>query len=140
MLSRIGIETAVDAMPQNVFFSRASKLEFSLMLVGWGSGTGEASSPLKSLLATFDPKKGWGPSNRGRYSNPELDKLLDQALRTVDTKQREKYLQEATEAGINDLGIIPLHYEVSTWAVKKGLAYKANTNQYTLANWVTKAN
>jgi hypothetical protein len=24
--------------------------------------------------------------------------------------------------------------------VKKGLAYKANTNQYTLANWVTKAN
>jgi peptide/nickel transport system substrate-binding protein len=140
MLSRIGIETSVDAMPSNVFFSRGSKLEFSLMLVGWGSGTGEASSPLKSLLATFDPKKGWGPSNRGRYSNPELDKLLDQALRTVDAKQREKYLQEATEVGMKDLGIIPLHYEVSTWAVKKGLAYKANTNQYTLATWVTKAN
>ena len=36
-------------MPKNVFFSRASKggpdntPEFSFLLVGWGSGTGEAS-------------------------------------------------------------------------------------------------
>jgi peptide/nickel transport system substrate-binding protein len=133
MLSRIGIDTAVDAMPQNVFFSRASKLEFSLMLVGWGSGTGEASSPLKSLLATYDPAKGWGPSNRGRYSNPKLDELLGQALRTIDDGAREKLLQQATEVGINDLGIIPLHYEVSTWGMKKGLTYTANTNQFTLA-------
>jgi peptide/nickel transport system substrate-binding protein len=132
MLSRAGIETAVDAMPQNVFFSRASKLEFSLMLVGWGSGTGEASSPLKSLLATYDPAKGWGPSNRGRYSNPKLDELLGEALKTIDDGKREKLLQQATEVGINDLGIIPLHYEVSTWGMKKGLTYTGNTNQFTL--------
>jgi peptide/nickel transport system substrate-binding protein len=133
MFSRIGIETKVDAMPQSVFFPRASKLEFSVMLVGWGSGTGEASSPLKSLLATYDPSKGWGPSNRGRYSNPKLDALLDEALRTIDSAKREKLLQEATEVGIGDLGIIPLHYEVSTWALRKGLTYVANTNQYTFA-------
>jgi peptide/nickel transport system substrate-binding protein len=138
MLTRIGIETKVETMPSNIFFSRGSKLEFSLMLVGWGSGTGEASSPLKSLLATYDKTKGWGPSNRGRYSNPKLDAALAEALHTVDDAKREKLLQEATEIGINDLGIIPLHYEVSTWASKKGLVYKANTNQHTLAFWVTK--
>lgn len=132
MLSRAGIDTAVDAMPKSVFFSRASKLEFSLMLVGWGSGTGEASSPLKSLLATYDPAKGWGPSNRGRYSNPKLDELLGEALKTIDDGKREKLLQQATEVGINDLGIIPLHYEVSTWGMRKGLAYTGNTNQFTL--------
>jgi peptide/nickel transport system substrate-binding protein len=138
MLTRIGIETKVETMPSNIFFSRGSKLDFSLMLVGWGSGTGEASSPLKSLLATYDKTKGWGPSNRGRYSNPKLDEKLAEALHTVDDAKREKLLQEATEIGINDLGIIPLHYEVSTWASKKGLVYKANTNQHTLAFWVTK--
>jgi peptide/nickel transport system substrate-binding protein len=138
MLTRIGIETKVETMPANIFFSRGSKLEFSLMLVGWGSGTGEASSPLKSLLATFDPKKGWGPSNRGRYSNPKLDAALDEALRTVDDGAREKLLQQATEIGINDLGIVPLHYEVSTWASKKGYTYKANTNQHTVAFWLKK--
>jgi peptide/nickel transport system substrate-binding protein len=133
MLTRIGIDTSVEAMPQAVFFSRAAKLEFSLMLVGWGSGTGEASSPLKSLLATYDVAKGTGVFNRGRYSNPELDALLERALATIDDAQRETLLRQATEIGIRDLGIIPLHYEVSTWALRKGLAFKANTTQSTLA-------
>ncbi len=133
MLSRVGIDTKVETMPQNIFFSRASKYEFSLLLVGWGSSTGEASSPLKSLLATVSKEKGLGPSNRGRYSNPELDKLLEQALSTIDPPKREALLQQATEVGIKDLGIIPLHYEVSTWGMRKGLAFLANSSQYTLA-------
>jgi peptide/nickel transport system substrate-binding protein len=133
MLSRVGIDTKVETMPQNIFFSRASKYEFSLMLVGWGSSTGEASSPLKSLLATVSKEKGLGPSNRGRYSNPELDKLLGEALATIDPPQRETLLQQATEVGIKDLGIIPLHYEVSTWGMRKGQSFDANSSQYTLA-------
>ncbi len=136
MLTRAGIDTKVEAMPSNVFFSRSSKLEFSFMLVGWGSGTGETSSPLKSLLATFDPKKGWGPSNRGRYSNPRMDTVLEKALMTVDDKAREKLLAEASEIGIGDLGIIPLHYQINTWAMKKGLTYPARTDEYTLAQEV----
>ena len=30
-------------------------------------------------------------------------------------------------------GLVPLHYEVSTWAMRKGLAYKARADQYTFA-------
>src|SRR5262245_16441311 len=44
MLSRVGIQTRVDAMPSSVFFSRGSRLEFSFLLVGWGADTMEASS------------------------------------------------------------------------------------------------
>src|SRR6202022_82593 len=76
MLSRVGIATKGGPMPQNAFFSRASKPEFSLILAGWGSGTGEASSPLKSLLATYSTHQGMGASNRGRYSHPKLDAQL----------------------------------------------------------------
>jgi len=92
MLARIGIQARMDAMPSSVFFSRGSKLEFSLMLVGWGAETMEASSPLKALLATFNNSKGTGAANRGRYSNPKLDTVLDQALATVNDAQREKLL------------------------------------------------
>src|SRR5690606_17172852 len=80
MLTRVGIQTKVEAMPANVYFSRGSKLEFSFLLVGWGSDTGEVSSPLKSLLATYSKEKGMGSANRGRYSNPKMDKLLEQGL------------------------------------------------------------
>jgi peptide/nickel transport system substrate-binding protein len=144
MLSRIGIDTQVVTMTSSVFFREASTgspekgPKFSFILVGWGSATGETSSPLKSLLATFDREKGMGPSNRGRYSNAEVDKLIHQALATVDDKKRQELLARATEIAIEDVGIIPLHYQVNTWALRRGFAYKARTDEFTLAMGVTK--
>lgn len=144
MTSRIGIKTSVETMPRSVYFGRASKggpnntPEFSFILVGWGAGSGEASSPLKSLIHTHDKDKGFGSSNRGRYSNPEVDAMIEDALSTVDDEKRQDLLAKATEMAINDAAIIPLHYQVNTWAAKKGLTYKARTDEYTLAVGVTK--
>ena len=144
MLTRIGIKTTVETMPRSVYFKRASRggpdktPEFSFILVGWGAGSGEASSPLRSLIATHTPDKGWGASNRGRYSNPEVDALVEKALATVEDPTRAKLLAEATEIAINDGAIIPLHYQVNTWAAKKGLKYIARTDEATLAMGVVK--
>jgi peptide/nickel transport system substrate-binding protein len=146
MLTRNGIDTQVVTMTQGVFFREASTgspdkgPKFSFILVGWGSGTGEASSPLKSLLATFSREKGMGPSNRGRYSNPEVDKLIDDALATVDDAKRQDLLARATEVAIEDVGIIPLHYQVNTWAMRKGFSYKPRTDERTLAGDIARAN
>ena len=140
MLTAIGIKTTPDTMPKSVYFKRAKNKgpkkppEFSFILVGWGSGTGEASSPLKSLLHTYDKSQGFGASNRGRHSDAEVDKLIEDALATVDDAQRQKLLQMATELGIGrNQGIIPLHYQVNTWAGRKGLTYTARTDERTVA-------
>jgi len=144
MLTRIGIKTKVETMPRSVYFGRASSggpndtPEFSFILVGWGAGSGEASSPLKSLIATRTPEKGWGSSNRGRYSNAEFDELLTTALSTVDDSMRQDLLAKATEMAIEDVAIIPTHYQVSTWGSRKGLSYVARTDEYTLAIGVEK--
>jgi peptide/nickel transport system substrate-binding protein len=142
MFTRIGVETKVETMPPAVFFSRASagsggNPEFSFILVGWGSGTGEVSSPLKSLVATFDKVKGMGTANRGRYSNPELDKVIDQALATVDDEKRGALLAKASEIAINDVGVIVSHYQLNTWATRKGLKYEPRTDEYTIAQGVS---
>jgi len=145
MLTRIGVKTTVETMTKAVYFSRASsggadkQPEFSFILVGWGSGTGEASSPLKSLLHTYDKEGGFGASNRGRHSDAMVDKLIEDALATVDDAKREKLLQQATERAIGELqGIIPTHYQVNTWAGRKGLSYIARTDEATLAMGVFK--
>ncbi len=131
--SRIGIDTKVETLPANVYFTRATKLEFGYMLLGWGTESGEQGSAMRSLLATHDPAKGMGVNNRGRYSNPAFDKVLSDALVTMDDKKRETMIQNAAEIVMGDTGLIPLHYEVSTWAATKGLKYTARTDQYTLA-------
>jgi peptide/nickel transport system substrate-binding protein len=138
MLTRVGIETSVETMPRSVYFKRASSgadglPEFSLILVGWGAGSGEASSPLRSLIATHDPEKGMGASNRGRHSDPKVDALIDEALQTVDTEKRRQLLARATEIAIGEnYAIIPIHYQVNAWAARDGIEYTPRTDEYTL--------
>lgn len=143
MLTRIGLKMHVETMPRSVFFTRASSgaeglPEFSLILAGWGAGSGEASSPLKSLVHTYDKAGGFGSSNRGRHSDPEVDALIEKALATVDDDKRRALLVEATEKSIENVAIIPLHFQVNTWATRKGLAYEPRTDEYTIAMGVSK--
>jgi peptide/nickel transport system substrate-binding protein len=138
MLTRVGIETSIEALPPATFFTRASTggpnggPEFSFILVGWSAGTGEASGSVKPLVNTFNRASGRGATNRGRYSNAQVDKLTDEALQTNDDPKRAALLAKATEVAIEDVAIIPLHYQVSTWAGRKGLTYKARSDENTL--------
>jgi peptide/nickel transport system substrate-binding protein len=133
MFSRIGIEARVESMPIAVYAGRASKGDFSVGLFGWAAQTGEASSPLRALLACPEPETGFGSFNRGRYCNPKLDELLKKGLQTLDDAERLKLLQEAAEAGLTDVGIIPLHHQITTWAANKGISYLGRTDESTNA-------
>jgi peptide/nickel transport system substrate-binding protein len=132
-LTRIGIRTELDTKPRNIFFPLAAKREFSLLLAGWSAETGEASAGLSALLATRTPRERMGAQNFGGYSNRRLDTTLHAALRTMDEEKRERLLQEATEIAIRDYGLIPLHFERNTWALRKGLKLTPRTDGATLA-------
>jgi peptide/nickel transport system substrate-binding protein len=133
MLTRVGIQTKVETMPMSAYLARARKLEFSFAMLGWGASTGEASSPLRAHLVSYIPEKGWGEFAWGRYANKRVDSLLEKALATIDDKVREKEIQEAVGIAMTDLGIIPLHHQINTWATRKGIAYTPRTDEYTLA-------
>lgn len=144
MFTRIGIKTAVETMPRSVYFNRASRgspdglPEFSFILVGWGAGSGEASSPLKALIHTYDKDAGLGATNRGRHSNPEIDAVIKQALATVNDAERQDLLAKATEMAMENVAIIPTHFQVNTWGARAGLSYLPRTDEYTIAMGVTK--
>jgi peptide/nickel transport system substrate-binding protein len=133
MLTRVGINSKVETAPMGPYSARASKQEFSFHMVGWGASTGEASSPLRSLLATYNTQKGLGAVNWGRYSNVKVDYLIEQALQQVDDENRRIMLQRATELAMSDLGIMPIHFQFTIWATKKNLQYTPRTDEYTLA-------
>ena len=133
MLTRVGIVSKVETAPMGPYSARAAKQEYSFHMVGWGASTGESSSPLRSLLATFNRDKGLGAVNWGRYSNVKVDYLIEQALQQVDDENRRFMLQEATKLSMQDLGIMPIHFQFTIWATKKGVTYVPRTDEYTLA-------
>jgi peptide/nickel transport system substrate-binding protein len=123
MWTRVGVQTEVDPLPWASYVGQANKQAFSAFLFGWGTGTAEASDPLIAQNATFDPAKGWGASNRGRYANPELDRMIAAALGTADDGAREKLLQAAQQLAFDDVAIIPLHIQKNIWATRAGFSY-----------------
>jgi peptide/nickel transport system substrate-binding protein len=133
MLERIGIRARVETLPWAAYATRSQRPEFSLMLVGWGAGTGEASSPLRGLLATRDAATGLGASNRGGWSDARFDALLGEALRTPGDAAREALLREVGARAMAERALIPLHFEAATWAHRRGIAHLPRVDQYTQA-------
>lgn len=134
MFSRIGIKTTVETMPGSIYFSRAAKRDFSLVMGGAAIETGEASGILGPLLETFGP--GAGQGNRGRYSSQQFDRLLETARETLDDTKREQLLQQATTVAMKDQGIIPLLFLPDTWAMKKGYHYAGRSDGFTLPYYI----
>lgn len=133
LLSRGGLEVAVEVMPANVYFKRASALDFSMFLMGFGSSTGSSLRGLNQVLHTYDKDLGHGLFNRGRYSNSEFDRVIESAEQEADPAQHEELLQLATQVAMEDYGILPLYFEKQTWAARQGLIFETGRQEATLA-------
>ncbi len=132
MFARIGITAKVDAMPLSMYFSKARNREFGVALLGWGSLASDLA--LRSLAATPNTDKGFGAWNWARYSNPALDRLIEESLATVDPAKREANARLASALAVRDVAYIPLHYQVVTWAMTRALDYTARTDEFTFAH------
>jgi len=133
MLARVGIAAKVEAMPLSVYLGKARNREFGVALLGWGSRAADLA--LRSLAATANPDKGYGTWNWGGYSNPRLDELVTQSLGAVDPARREALARSASALAMREIAVIPLHYQVVTWAMKNNLSYAARTDEYTFAHF-----
>jgi peptide/nickel transport system substrate-binding protein len=133
MWTRAGVQTAVEASTWTTFVGRAGRQDLSVFLVGWGSATGEGTNPLRSLVATVDPARGFGVANRGKYSNPEVDAVLSRALATADDTSREPLVQQATRLAMEDVGIIPLHIQKNVWGMRQGITHIPRVDEETRA-------
>jgi peptide/nickel transport system substrate-binding protein len=116
MLTRAGLRTEVEAMPQPVFVRRANAHDFSLYLLAYNSTT--AASTLRGLLMTRDPAAGFGTVNRMRYSNPALDAAMREALSELDDGRRGAALAAAQRIAVGDLAAIPLVANLHHWAAR----------------------
>ena len=133
MLSRVGIRCKVEAMPFNIYLSKARDQQFSFAMLGWGSYAADLA--LRALVMTPNAGMGNGAWNWGRYSNKKLDALVEQALSTVDDKKRETLAREAAAVAAADVAVIPIHHQIMVWAMKKNIAFQPRTDERSLAQY-----
>ena len=120
MWARIGVMAKVRTMPMASFFPIIQRNEASIYLLGWGVPTFDALYSLQSLVRTVG-SGGDGEYNLGRYSNPEMDKLVDRIKVETDAAARTRLMTQALQLAKDTVAYIPLHDQVIPWALKKNI-------------------
>ncbi|KAA3515382.1 ABC transporter substrate-binding protein [Agrobacterium rosae] len=133
MLTAIGIQVEANAQPGAVYFPANTRGDYSLTMSGWGTLTGEANYTLSSLVHTNEPAKKLGAFNIRGYSNPELDKLIEQAGVEMDAGKREQYLKDANAIVASDRPNLSIASIISAWGMKKAITIVPRSDEDTLA-------
>jgi len=119
MLARIGLEVQANGQPAAVLFPGRTRGDYSFVMSGWGTITGEAHYTLSSLGHSNNPQLKMGAFNWRGYSNPDLDKLLQQAATELDEGKRRALLEEAGALFMKERVSLPLVAISSAWALQK---------------------
>ena len=133
MWTRIGVRTEVDALPWTSFSARGARQEFAISLTSWGSTSGEGLSFPTNILATYNVAARTGPANSRRYSNAELDAMIEAAAVTMDEAARERAVHGLVRFVAREAPAFPIMHLQNVWAHRRGLRHDPRMDERTLA-------
>jgi peptide/nickel transport system substrate-binding protein len=119
-LKNVGVPVAIETSEFNTMRQQVQNGQFQINYSQWVGGN---QDPIfyHDLFATSEiatPTKGL---NRSRYSNPELDKILDEAANTYDHAKAGPLYAKAQEIIARDVPVFPLWYQANMVIAKKSV-------------------
>src|SRR6266436_2633131 len=119
-LKNVGIPVAIETSEFNTMRQQVQNGQFQMNYSQWVGGN---QDPIfyHDLFATSEiatPTKGL---NRSRYTNPELDKILDEAANTYDHAKAAPLYARAQEIISRDVPVFPLWYQANMVIAKKNV-------------------
>ncbi len=117
-LKNVGIPVAIETSEFNTMRQQVQNGQFQLNYSQWVGGN---QDPLfyHDLFATSEIATPTRGLNRSRYSNPELDKILDEAANTYDHAKAAPLYAKAQEIVSRDVPVFPLWYQANMVIAKK---------------------
>ncbi len=113
----VSIETA----ELNTLFDQLRRGEFQ---ISYGQWVGGNQDPIfyKDLFASSEiPTETRASRNRSRYRNPELDALLEEAVRTWDRQKARELYSKIQEIVSRDAPVFPLWYQANMVIARKNV-------------------
>ncbi len=128
MLSKIGIKVDLKTMPKAQYWPEFDKCAADMLMIGWHSDTEDSANFSEFLTMTRNEETGKGQYNCGHYSNPEVDKLVDDSNLETDPAKRAQMLQKVEATLYNEAAFVPLHWQNLAWGAKSTLHIKPIVN------------
>jgi peptide/nickel transport system substrate-binding protein len=128
MLSKIGIKVDLKTMPKAQYWPEFDKCAADMLMIGWHSDTEDSGNLTEYLTMTRNPDTGKGQYNCGYYSNPSVDKLVNQSNVETDPAKRSEMLKAIETKLYQDAAFVPLHFQNLAWGAKSTLDLKPVVN------------
>ncbi len=132
-LAEAGISLTVRAMPWDSLYGRIEAGLSPFYLMGFGYSYNDAGEMLNEMIHSRGHWTDFGVRNQSGYSNPWLDKLIEQADRELSPEKRRQLLQEAVAVIYRELPLIPLYIRGSNYGLSRDIAWEQRTAGFLLA-------
>ena len=113
-LLQVGIELEIRSYEWGTFFSDVKKGNFHLYSLAW-VGIRDPDIQHQIFHSASVPPNG---DNRGRYANPQVDRLLDRGRVTMEPAERKRIYGAAQRLIADDLPYVPLWWRKNVIAKK----------------------
>ncbi len=118
-LKEIGINVEIETLESNTVRQQLTLGQFQMNTGRWIGGNQDPIF-LKDLFATSGiPGEKVKCCNRSRYTNPEFDKLIEQAVNAPNHESAKEFYFKAQEIVSNDLPLFPLWYPANIVVANK---------------------
>lgn len=117
-LKQINIDVEVKVLEFGAYIDAANKGETELFLSGWGNATGDADYNQYNL---FHTKSQGTAGNHAFYSNPEVDKLIEEGRKEKDEEKRKQIYEKAQQIQMDEAAMIPYRNTENLAAIQKGV-------------------
>ncbi len=120
-LREVGVPCEIESLEFQTMQEQVSRGQFVMMTGRWVGGNQDPIF-LKDLFASSEiPTEKRASRNRGRYTNTEVDKLLDQAVKELDREKAKVLYQQAQKLISEDLPLYPMWYAANMIVVNKNV-------------------
>ena len=100
MGSKLGLEIKIDIQTFKQRLAKMTAGDFDIVGAGWGPD-------FDDIMTFGDLFASWNLNNRGRYDNPEYDRLVRVAMNNTDPKIRMDAMSELQQILFDDAVILP---------------------------------
>ncbi len=140
MWSEIGVQAELFNAETKVHYDALRAGDFDVGRAGWLNDYSDPSNTLELLVTgtSQDGKMNWG-NNYGRFSNPDVDRLVKEAATEKDLVKRAALLSEAEKIAMDNFAAIPLVYYLASNVVKPSIqGFVDNAKDIHRTRWLTK--
>jgi peptide/nickel transport system substrate-binding protein len=120
-LKNVGIDVTIETAELNTLFDELRRGNFQIFYGQWVGGN---QDPIffKDLFATSEiPTETRASRNRSRYSNKELDAMIDEAVNTFDREKAKLLYERIQDIVARDVPVLPLWYQANIVIAQKNV-------------------